>query len=74
MKITEKQCQHLQALAGGERSAYPDLNIGVLNSLARKGAVEAQRVPGAMFCPRTSIKWRLTTAGREALNFMEHCR
>lgn len=67
MKITDKQIQHLQALAGEERSAYPGLHMGVLNSLSHKGLVAARRGLGSMAMPANAIKWRITDAGRAAL-------
>lgn len=67
MKLTDKQIQHLQALAGEERGAYPGLHMGVLNSLSLKKFVVARYGLGSMAMPRTAIKWRITDAGREAL-------
>lgn len=68
MKLTEKQTQHLQALLGGARGAYPGLHMGVLNSLSLKGLVEASRGLGSMAMPHTAIKWRITDAGRAVLS------
>ena len=67
MKLTDKQIQHLQALSGEERGAYPGLHMGVLNSLSLKGLVSARHGPGAILMPHTGIKWRITDAGRNAL-------
>jgi hypothetical protein len=66
MKIlSEAQTRHLLALAShnGERSAYPDLNLGTLWSLQKKGLVSVRGEPGSMAFPRNSIKWDLTDAG-----------
>lgn len=67
MKLTDKQIQHLQALAGEERGAYPRLHMGVLNSLSLKGLVKPRHGLGSMAMPHTAIKWRITDAGRDAL-------
>lgn len=67
MKLTDKQRQHLLALAAGERGAYPGLHVGVLSSLERKGMVVAKRGLGSIAFPHTSIRWRITDAGRKAL-------
>lgn len=67
MKVTDKQMQHLQVLAGGERSAYPGLHMGTLAALERKKLVTAERGLGSMAMPRSATKWRLTDAGRAAL-------
>lgn len=68
MKLTDKQIQHLQALAGEERGSYPGLHMGVLNSLSLKGLVKARYGLGSIAMPHTSIKWRITDAGRAALS------
>jgi hypothetical protein len=65
MKITDKQRQHLQVLAGGERSAYPGLHMGILSSLEAKGLVTATLGLGSIAMPHTAIKWRLTDDGRK---------
>ncbi len=65
MKLTDKQIETLKALRDGERSSYPGLHSGVLNSLALKGLVKAKYGLGSIAMPHTSIKWRLTDAGRE---------
>ena len=67
MRLSEKQRQALEALSHGERSAYPGLHIGVLNSLSLKKLATAKHELGSMFSPRTSIKWSITDAGRKAL-------
>jgi DNA-binding PadR family transcriptional regulator len=66
--ISEKHIQHLMALKGGERSAYPGLHMGTLQALERKGLVTSRHGLGSMFMPRNSINWRITDAGRKALN------
>ncbi len=71
MKLTDKQRQHLQALTGEERGAYPGLHMGVLASLERKKMVAARRGLGSIAMPHTSIKWRITDAGRKALASQE---
>ena len=68
MKLSKKQTQHLQALAGGERSSYPGLHMGVLNSLSLKGFVAARHQPGSMFAPNNNIIWHITDPGRAALS------
>jgi hypothetical protein len=68
VKITDKQRQHLQALAGGERCSYPGLHLGVLNALSLKGLVAARQGVGSIAMPHTAIKWHITPAGREALS------
>lgn len=62
--INLRQRQHLHALAGGQRAAYPGLNMNVLSSLSKRKLVVARPGPGSMFCPRTGIMWALTRAGR----------
>lgn len=66
-KVTDKQLQHLQALSGSERAAYPGLHMGVLNSLSLRGLVAARRDLGSGFAPRNNIIWRITPAGRAHL-------
>jgi hypothetical protein len=63
MKLTDKQRQHLQVLAAGERSAYPGLHMGTLQSLQRKGLAIARHQPGSMAMPHVCIQWRLTESG-----------
>lgn len=67
MKLSQKQRECLAELAKGERSAYPGLNLGTLNSLALRGLVKDRTGRGSIFSPATGIKWRLTEAGRAAL-------
>jgi hypothetical protein len=67
MLLTDKQRQHLQALAGGERGAYPGLHMGTLTALERKKLVAAQRGLGSMAMPRTATLWKLTEAGKSLL-------
>lgn len=71
MKLTDKQKQHMQALAGGARAAYPGLHLGVLNSLSLKGLVEARHQLGSMAMPHTSTLWRLTEQGRAKLRALD---
>lgn len=67
MKLTMMQKETLVFLErNGKSSAYPHLNIGILNSLERKKLVTADRGRGSMFSPRTAIKWAITDAGRDA--------
>jgi hypothetical protein len=66
--INPRQREHLQALAGGQRSAYPGLNMNVLSSLSKRKLVVARPGPGSMFCPKTGIMWALTRAGRSEIN------
>jgi len=67
LKLSSKQRQHLVALCNGERSAYPGLHLGTLNSLETKGLVRAKRGLGSIAMPHTSIKWCITDAGRAVL-------
>lgn len=63
--LSARQQQHLQALAAGERGAYPGLNMGTLASLERMGLARSRAGLGSMFSPRTTIKWRLTKEGQK---------
>lgn len=76
MKLTKLQIMHLLALAPGERSSYPGLNLGVLNSLERKGLVSAKRGLGSVFMPRNAIKWCITPEGSKLIfnHKLEDCR
>ena len=68
MKLSSKQRQHLIVIRDGERSAYPDMHMGTLNSLENRGLVRSKRGLGSIAMPHTSIKWRITDAGRAALS------
>lgn len=68
MKLSENQRKHLLALKSGPRGSYPGLHMGVLNSLALKGLVEAKHGLGSIAMPHTSIKWKLTAAGEGELH------
>lgn len=69
MKLTASQRRHLVALSSGKpRGAYPGLHMGVLKSLSWKALVIADySAPGALSFPQVGIKWRITPAGRAAL-------
>lgn len=66
-KLSAKQVGALKALSGIPRCAYPGLHLGTLGSLERLGLIAGQYGLGSMVMPHTSIKWRLTPAGRAAL-------
>jgi hypothetical protein len=70
MKLTPKQMEALTRLAKerepkGSYSLQAGLNT--LNSLALKKLVSATYGPGSISMPHTSIKWKITEAGRAAL-------
>lgn len=66
-RLSPRMRETLHALSGGERSAYPGLSLGTLNALAMRGLVVESYGLGSLAMPHTNIKWRLTDAGRAAL-------
>lgn len=67
--LTNRQAEALIKLRDqGERSAYPGIHLGTLNSLSLRGLVTAKRQVGSIAMPHTSILWRLTDAGRALIN------
>ena len=55
----------------GERSAYPGLNMGTLQSLHNRGFLRVRHEIGAMFSPKTSVKWSISENGRRYLKDLE---
>lgn len=71
-KLTKAQVRTLAVLAAPTtndwRCAYPGLRLLTLNALARLNLVRVRYDAGSMAFPTTSIKWRITEAGRMALH------
>jgi len=66
--LSSLQVAHLRALQkDGERSSYPHLNFGTLNSLQKRGLVRVRSGLGSMFSPTTNIKWSISEAGAQYL-------
>lgn len=55
------------ALAPEGRGAYPKLKLNTLESLERRGLVQAKRGVGSISMPHTSIRWYITKSGKELL-------
>lgn len=70
MKLTEPQLMTLEIMNGHTRpiSSYSSgQRMATLDALERRGLVAATRGHGSFFSPQTSILWRITPAGRQAL-------
>jgi hypothetical protein len=66
--LTVVQSSALSKLADGESSAYRlRAGLGTLRSLEKRGLVVSRGGLGSMAFPHTSIQWRITEAGRNAL-------
>jgi len=70
-KLSPRMIETLKALENGERGSYPGLSLGTLNALSLRQLVAARYEQGSMAFPHTSIKWRLTSEGRSALQAAE---
>lgn len=68
-KLSEAQRRALAKMEeGGAWSSYEArAGLGTMNSLARRGYATKSQGLGSMAFPRTSIKFRITDAGRAAL-------
>jgi hypothetical protein len=71
MRVSEAQRRALAALTDGQTySPYrAKIRMDTLDALRRKGLVEERTAlkPGVMWSPRTNRTFRITPAGRKAL-------
>ena len=67
MKITAAQLTVLLALYEKDGRTSYELRAGLqtLDALARRDLAHSRHDRGELFAPSTSIKWFITTAGRE---------
>ena len=70
-KLSPKQRKALAHLSpnqvGGASSYTLGVSLATMYALERRRLVAAKNNPGSMIWPQTSITWRITDAGRAAL-------